>query len=123
MRLAEPSVRQGVFRIEFGRACEQRASLPILRARTARQFRASLHDHVGRGGARGLRRAAPRLLQPRYPARQRARDLPSDLILERKHVLDLAIVSLRPEQMMIRPLSKLRGDADALACPPHAPLD
>src|SRR5262245_65609471 len=53
----------------------------------------------------------------------RASEAAGDLVLYGKDVGQIAVVAIRPQMMPGRRLDQLRGDADAIAGPPHAAFD
>ena len=57
-----------------------------------------------------------------YMSRERRDNRTRHLVLDREHVMQLAVVSLGPPVNAGRCLDKLRGDANPLAAPPNAAL-
>ena len=50
-------------------------------------------------------------------------DRPGDLLLDREHILGLAVEPLRPEVIPIRHIDELRGDPQLCPCLTHAALE
>ena len=123
---------------------EHRGSAPIVRVDRQglfkqaprvidRRFCASVHMQevrfcaaqkivIGLPGCRGLQQG-PIDFSTVHMGHENRDNRTRNLVLDREHVVKLAVVSVGPPVGAGRGLDKLRRDADALAAPPNAPLE
>ena len=106
----------GKIRVENYRMLEQFESLINLRMRTADHAMQSANKIIPRFDIVGLTPTQARLIAFRKVYLERDDDLAGNLVLERKNIADLPVVSFRPDVTLGPGFDELRGDPHAIVC-------
>ncbi len=115
--------RLAVVGVDRGRLLQQRLGHHLILAGHPPVMRQRAHHQVP--GIQAVRRLAPgaEILRRIELRLDRGDDGLGDLVLDREHVGELAVVALRPDVAAGRHVIELRGDAHAVAAFAHAAFD
>ena len=111
-------VRRRIARVEGRRELEALGGTHVSLGRKSPAMMPPLKKRVM---CRKLGRIARRLRG--QPYLERRSDRLRDLVLDGEHIVQFAVVALRPEVITVRRVDQLRRDANAIARSPHAPLE